>query len=180
MKALILIDIQYDYFTGGANQLVDSDKASIQAKNVLQYFRKLRKPVIHIQHISKSKTASFFIEGTRGCEIHESIAPVEGEKLILKHFPNAFRETNLHEYLSSIEVTELIICGMMTHICVDSSVRAAKDLGYTVQLVGNACATKDLKWNNQIITAESVHSSFLSALNGTFATVIQAEEITQS
>jgi nicotinamidase-related amidase len=180
MKALVLIDIQNDYFERGANPLVGSDKASEMARQVLFFFRKENLPVIHIQHISVKKDSNFFLEGTSGIGINVKVAPITGEKIFIKHFPNAFMETGLKEYLSSIETKDLVVCGMMTHMCIDSTVRSAKDAGYKIQLIGDACATKDLKWNDEVIPASYVQSSFLSALNGSFADVVRASKLINS
>jgi nicotinamidase-related amidase len=176
METLILIDIQNDYFVGGANPLVGSSRACLQAKHVLQHFRNKNQPVIHVKHISVRKGSTFFLKSTTGAEIHEKVTPAPGEQIFIKHYPNAFLETDLEGYLERIKATELVICGMMTHMCVDSSVRAANDLGYDITLIGDACATKDLKWGNKIIPAETVHSSYLAGLSNTFAKVIQARK----
>lgn len=172
MKALLLIDIQYDYFKGGANPLAGSDDASSCAKNILLQFRKERLPIIHIQHISNRPGSTFFLKGTKGAEIHQIVMPIEDEIVIIKHTPNSFKETNLLEYLKQKSVADIVICGMMTHMCVDSTVRAAWENDFNVVLIGDACATKDLKWNNKVIPAGVVQSAFLSALDGTFAKVI--------
>ena len=174
--ALIIIDIQNDYFENGANPLVGSFKASINASHILGKFRDDNLPVIHMQHIALSPTATFFLPDTFGNEIHDNVKPLETEKLFIKHYPNSFRETGLFEYLKSNEITDLVICGMMTHMCVDTSVRAAKDLGFNITLIGDACATKDLQFHSEMVTAHNVQLSYLAALNGNFATVITAKQ----
>ena len=75
-------------------------------------------------------------------------------------------------YLKSLRIDTLIVCGMMTHMCVDTTVRAAMDYGYQVKLVADACATMDLKLNGENIPAETVHKVFISALDGVFATIV--------
>ena len=175
-KALIIIDIQNDYFEGGTMTLVDSDKASINARKVLDKFRSDSLPVIHIQHIATRPTATFFLPQSVGAEIHECVKPLENEKVIIKHYPNSFRETELQNYLQSLNVTDLVICGMMTHICVDSTTRAAKDFGYTCTIIGDACATKDLEINSEIVKASEVQKSFLAALNYFYASVITTSQ----
>ena len=164
-KALILIDIQNDYFENGAMQLVDAEKASNNAKLVLEKFRKEQIPVIHIQHIANRPGSTFFIPKTKGAEIHKTVKPMSKEKVIVKHFPNSFRETELWEYLKSKNITDLIICGMMTHMCVDSTTRAAKDLGYNCVVIGDACATRDLELNGIKVKAIDVQITILSALS---------------
>lgn len=175
-KALLLIDIQNDYFENGSMPLAGSGKASVNAGFVLEHFRVNQLPVIHIQHIAAKPAATFFLPGTVGVEIHKNVRPLAEEKVIIKHFPNSFRETGLLEYLKSNDITDLIICGMMTHMCVDATTRAAKDLGFNIVLIGDACATRDLKINEEIIKAADVQNAFLAALNNTYSTVMNTSQ----
>ena len=64
---------------------------------------------------------------------------------------------------------KLIVCGMMTHMCVDTTVRAAMDYGYEVTLVADACATKDIEINGEVIPAETVQKTYIASLAGIFA-----------
>lgn len=175
-QALLIIDIQNDYFPGGANPLTGSPEASLKAKQVLEFFRSQSLPVIHIQHLSPYPGATFFIPGTQGAEIHENVFPAAGETIIVKHYPNAFRETGLLDYLKAIGANDLILCGMMTHMCVDATVRAAKDLGHSCTVIGDACATKDLDIQGAQVAAREVHYAFLAALDNYYATVKTAEQ----
>ena len=177
-KSLIIIDIQNDYFEKGTMTLVGSDNASKNAKLVLEQFRREKLPIIHIQHIATGPTATFFLPNTEGVKIHENVEPFGEEKVIIKHYPNSFRETELLEYLSINNITDLTICGMMTHMCIDTTTRAAYDFGFKCIVIGDACATKDLELNGQIAKAKDVQIAFLSALNGTFADIKTTNEIT--
>jgi nicotinamidase-related amidase len=168
---LIIIDIQNDYFDGGAMPLTGSDKASNNARLILSSFRAVGLPVIHIQHIATRQTATFFLPNTIGAEIHDNVKPIGKEKIIVKHYPNSFRETELLDYLKSENITDLVICGMMTHMCVDATARVARDFGFNITLIGDACATKDQEINGEKVKAEDVHNSFLAALNYFYTTV---------
>lgn len=176
-KALLVIDIQNDYFPGGQMELVGSPEAARRAAQVQRLFREAGLPIIHVQHIALSPSASFFLPDTFGVEIHHDVAPIQGETLVIKHFPNAFRETNLQEILKEQAVTDLTVVGMMTHMCIDTTVRAASDLGLKVTLVGDACATKDLEFDGVIVPADSVQTAYLAALNGSFASVVRADSL---
>jgi nicotinamidase-related amidase len=169
--ALIIIDIQNDYFDNGTMTLVDSDKAAENVKLILDRYRADSLPIIHIKHIATKPTATFFLPNTNGAEIHANVKPLGQEKVIVKHYPNSFRETELLDYLKGKNITDLVICGMMTHMCIDATVRAAKDFGFNIVLIGDACATKDQEINGQIVKAEEVQRSFLAALNYYYATV---------
>lgn len=175
--ALLLIDIQNDYFEHGAMRLVGSEEAAGNAGAALKLFRERKLPVIHIRHIAVRPGSTFFLPDTLGSEIYDGVKPVDGEKVITKHFPNSFRETDLHATLQSMRITELAVCGMMTHMCVDATVRAAKDLGYAITLIGDACAAKDLEYAGHRVAAMDVQNSFLAALNGTYAKVISFHDL---
>lgn len=176
-RALLLIDIQNDYFPGGAMELVGSPEAAARAGMLLDAFRDARLPVVHMQHVSLRPGATFFLPDTPGVEIHEHVAPANGETVLRKHFPNSFRDTGLLEHLRAGSVEELVIGGMMTHMCVDSSTRAATDLGFKCTLAGDACATRALALDGARVSAEHVQQAFLAALNGLFARVQAADEI---
>jgi nicotinamidase-related amidase len=174
--ALLIIDIQKDYFPGGKYPLVNPLEAAKKAYLLLQCFREHGGHHVHIQHISKKPDATFFISGDRGTDIHDSVAHFEGEPIIYKHEPNSFLNTNLLELLKGWEIERVVICGMMTHMCVDATARAASDLGFQVIIAEDACATRDLKYGDTTIAAEQVHKAFLAALKS-YGRVMKSEEI---
>jgi len=176
-SALLLIDIQNDYFPGGKMELVGSDRAGHQAQVLLETVRKKGIPVIHVQHLSTRPDAPFFIPDTPGVMIHDLVKPVPGESVVCKNFPNSFRATNLQDVLINSGIESLVIGGMMTHMCVDATVRAAADLGYNCTVASDACATRDLVWEGRTITADHVHGSFLAALSGLYAQVLPVSEV---
>jgi nicotinamidase-related amidase len=174
--ALLIIDIQKDYFPGGKYPLVNPLEAAKKAYLLLQCFREHGGHHVHIQHISKKPDATFFISGDRGTDIHDSVAHFEGEPIIYKHEPNSFLNTNLLELLKGWEIERVVICGMMTHMCVDATARAASDLGFQIIIAEDACATRDLKYGDTTIPAEQVHKAFLAALKS-YGRVMKSEEI---
>ena len=127
--ALLIIDIQNDYFKNGAMELVDAEETAENAALLISEFRKNKQSVIFVQHIA-SEQAPFFKPNSYGVEINSIIAPNREDVIFQKSYPNSFRETELLSYLNSQNIKKLIICGMMTHMCVDSTVRAAFDLGF--------------------------------------------------
>ena len=170
--ALILIDIQNDYFPGGKMELDGPVEASLQAKKLLSVFREKGLPLIHIQHVSVRPGATFFIPDTKGIEFHENAEPLPHETVIRKNYPNSFRETSLLEYLEKESIKRLVITGMMTHMCVDATTRAAFDYGFKCTVITDACATKSLSFEHKVIPATHVHGAFLVALNNVYAQVI--------
>jgi len=174
--ALILIDIQNEYFPGGNGELVNPYEAAAQAKSLLDLFRLQKWPTVHIQHVAIRPGATTFLPNTDGVTIHSSIAPLPGETIIVKHFPNSFRETDLLEHLKRVGAERLVLCGMMTHMCVDASMRAAADFGYAVLLAADACATRALSYGQTAVAAQSVQAAFLAALKS-YGQVMETDEI---
>ena len=175
--ALVLIDLQNDYFPGGRMELVGADAAVGQAARLLAAFRQRGRPVIHVQHVSTRAGATFFLPDTAGVQIHAAVQPQAGEAVVVKHFPNAFRETGLQAALRDAGVTKLVFAGMMTHMCVDTTVRAAADAGFECRLAHDACATRSLAFAGVTVAARDVQTAYLAALNGSFARVQAASEI---
>ena len=175
--ALLLIDIQNDYFPGGAMEVVGAPQAAIQASKLLATFRLKSLPVIHVQHLAARPGATFFLPNTAGAEIYVAVQPQPAEPVFQKHFPNSFRETPLLENLRRNNISRLAIAGMMTHMCIDTTTRAAADWGFSCLLAHDACATRSLSFNGMQVAAESVQTAYLAALNGLFAKVVSTREL---
>lgn len=163
--ALILIDIQNDYFDGGKMALPGARQAGETAAKILALFRKNGMPVFHIQHESVRAGATFFLPGTDGQAIHPSVRPIAGEPVITKHWPNSFLGTDLLRELSARSIKRVVVAGMMTSMCIDATVRAAKDLGFECILIHDATASPALAFNGVSATAEQTGAAFLAALS---------------
>lgn len=175
--ALVLIDIQNDYFSGGAMELVGTEAAAQHAAQLLAAFRAKGQLVVHIQHIATRPGATFFLPGTAGADIHSSVQPAAGESVFTKHFPNALRDTPLLDFLRLHAIEQVVFAGNMTHLCIDTTVRAAADLGFACSLAQDACATKALAFNGVQVPAAQVHAAYLAGLNGSFAKVLPTADL---
>lgn len=173
---LLLVDIQNDYFPGGKMELVGMEEAASKARELLQWFRKQGLPTFHIQHTALGKGATFFLPNTPGADIHDSVRPGPGDIVIQKHFPNSFRETDLAKRLKESGVEALVICGAMSHMCIDATTRAASDLGFPCTVIHDACATRDLQFGETSVPAGQVHAAFMSALRSGYAKVVSLEK----
>jgi nicotinamidase-related amidase len=174
---LILIDIQNDYFAGGRMTLVGMETAAANALLLLQAYRRTGARIIHIQHISVGPNGTFFLPETQGVKTHDMVVPLEDEVLITKNYPNGFRETHLLEILNKEKISDLVFCGAMSHMCIDATVRAGFDLGFNCVVAEDACATRELSFNDTIIQASDVHASFMAALSGTYARVLSTIQV---
>lgn len=177
--ALLLLEIQNDYFPNGRTPLERSTEAAVKAQQLLQAFREKRQPIIHAQHISTQPNAAFLLPCTKGAEFHSSVQPLKGETIIKKHYPNAFKDTQLLSHLTKNKINHLLICGMTTHLSVDSTVRAAHDLGISCTVLHDACAARQLEFNHNTIPTQNVHHAFLAALQCGYATVTSTDGFLQ-
>ena len=178
--ALVLIDIQMDYFPGGAMELSGSEAAAAKAGRVLEHFREKGWPVAHVQHVAARPGATFFIPDTPGVEFHRFVAPRDGEAVVRKSFPNSFRGTALQDVLDRLDVKRLVLAGMMTHMCLDATVRQAFDLGYECVVAADACATRDLEWGHVRVPAAHVQASFMAALGAVYARIEGVKDLLAS
>jgi len=175
-QALIIIDVQNDYFEGGKMPLHNPLKALENIEYVLTKFREKGLPVIHIQHICEPDD-DFFQPNTNGAEIHSRLTPLCNEYHFIKHMPSSFLGTGLEKLLKEEKISDVVVCGMMSHMCVDTTVRACQDFGLNVILLDDACATMDLDYNGEVISAETVHKTYMASLDGVFAKIIKTDEL---
>lgn len=96
--------------------------------------------------------------------------------MVLKHFVNSFRETELEAILDQHGIEQLVVVGSMSHMCIDGVTRAAADLGYDVTVIHDACATRDLEFNGVVVPAAQVHAAFMSSLGFAYASVVSTDE----
>lgn len=174
--ALILVDIQNDYFAGGRWPVDKMSEVSANAARLLDHARRNGQVIVHIRHEIPSDTAPFFTPGSTGAETHASVAPVEGEPVILKHRPNSFHDTSLRQDFEDQGVTDVVICGAMSQMCIDATARAAVDYGYVVTVVEDACGAKEATFNDQTVPASQVHAAFMAPLAMSYARVVTADE----
>jgi nicotinamidase-related amidase len=175
-QVLIIIDIQNDYFEGGAMPLSNPIAAANNAKELLTFYRESNRPVIHIQHLSARPELKFMLKGTEGQKIHSSVEPKEGERIITKNYPNSFAGTELCEVLNELGITHVVLAGMMTHMCISSTARAALEYGLNTTIAYDACATCDLSIFEQVIPAKKVHLTALAEVSN-IANILSSEDI---
>ena len=174
--ALLIIDLQNDYFPGGRFPLVGTEAAAAKAADLLAAARASSAPVVHVRHEMAEADAPFFAPATEGADIHESLAPAAGEPVVVKEAVNAFLGTDLDALLKRQEVSGLVVAGAMSHMCVDAATRAALDLGYEVTLAHDATATLDLSFGGTDVPAASVQAALMAALEFAGAKVVPTRE----
>ena len=169
-SALILIDCQNTY-REGVMQLEGVEPALVECQKLLERFRQAGRPVIHIQHDAGVGTP-YDVKAPIGA-IADVVQPRAGEPVVVKNYPSSFEKTNLDDILKGLGVEDLTIAGFMTHVCVNSTARAAFNHGYKATVVGSATATRSLPNPiGGVVSAQELHDASLTALHDMFAVVV--------
>jgi len=169
-SALIMVDCQNTY-RQGIMQLTNVEPAIKEAQKLLQLARDLKIPVIHIQHDAGVGTP-YDVSAEIGV-ISKEVAPIKGENVIIKNYPNSFVSTPLEAQLKAIGIKNLVIAGFMTHMCINSTTRGAFNLGFSPVVVASAWASRNLTGaNGKVIDAQTMHDSALAALRDLFAVIV--------
>jgi len=175
--ALVIVDLQNDYFAGGKYELEGTAAAATNAARLLEHFRAQGLLVVHVRHEFPAEDAPFFAPNSEGAKVHASVQEIEGEPVVLKHQINSFRDTNLKQILDSAEIESVLICGAMSHMCIDAVTRASADYGFQCSIAHDACATLSLEFNGTSVPASHVHAAFMSALGFAYAKVASTKEL---
>jgi nicotinamidase-related amidase len=169
-SVLLMIDCQNTY-RQGLMQLEGIEAALDEARHLLERARGLGIPIIHIQHDS-GPGSPYDIRAEIG-RITEKVEPLASEPVVVKHYPNSFLQTDLHERLQKHGVTNLVLAGFMTHMCVNSTARGAFNLGYRPTVVAGATATRPLPTaTGGVVAAPVLQEASLAALSDLFAVVV--------
>jgi nicotinamidase-related amidase len=169
-STLILIDCQNTY-TRGVLELDGVQAALDEVADLLDRARSAGTPIIHVQH-NDGPGSLYDIEGDTGA-IVDRVAPRSGETVVIKTYPNAFVDTTLDERLKALGASNLVLAGFMTHMCVNSTARAAFNLGYAPTVVAAATATRALPGvAGSEVPAAAMQSASLAAMADLFAVVV--------
>ncbi len=175
-RALVIVDMQNDYFPGGKFVLAGVEAAAANAARLLDAARAAGDLVIHIRHEFLGDDAPFFAPASDGARIHPLVLNRGDERVVLKHHVNAFRQTDLKAVLDGQGIEEMVIAGAMSHMCIDGITRAAVDFGYKATVIHDAVATRDLAFNGVAVPAEQVHAAFMAALGVAYATLRSTDD----
>lgn len=169
-SALIMIDCQNTYRTG-VMQLTGVEQAIVEAKKLLQRARELQIPVIHIQH-DGGEGSPYDLTTDIG-QISDEVAPIDGEIVITKNFPNAFVQTELDERLKTLGIENIVLAGFMTHMCVNSTAHGGFNLGYKPTVVASTTATRPLlDANGKLVPAQQVQDAAIASTRDLYAAVV--------
>lgn len=169
--ALIVIDLQNEYLPTGKLPLSGLDAAVANAVAAIAHARAAGIPVFHVRHVATDPASPIFAPDTRNVDIQTAVAPRAGEPVIVKHDVNVLRDTDLRQRLEAADVNELVLVGAMSHMCIEACARAAADMGYTVTVLHDACATLDLSFGGVTVPAAQVHAAAMASLEFGYAAV---------
>ncbi len=169
-RAILVVDLQNEYWPTGNFPLVGIESAAANATRVIAHARQQGDLVVHIRH--EMPGGPIFVPETDGAEINAAVLPLDDEPVITKNFPNSFRDTGLDALLREKGIEETVVIGAMSHMCVDATTRAANDLGYNTVTIHDACATRDLEFDGVTAPAAQVHAALMAALAFYYGEVI--------
>jgi nicotinamidase-related amidase len=167
--SLVLIDLQNEYLAGPI-ALTDAEAAMRNSATLLASARAAGSPIFHVAH--RGKAGGLFDRNAERGAIAAGVAPLASEPVIEKELPNAFAGTDLRDRLAATGRKNIILAGLMTHMCISSTARAALDLGFRVTIDASACATRDLPdGRGGTIGARTIHDVALAELSDRFAII---------
>lgn len=175
-RALIVVDIQNDYFPGGLWVVNGIEAAANNAARLLTSARASGDLVVHVRHEFVTNDAPFFKPGSAGAQIHPKVQNLKNEHVVVKRFANSYRETDLKKVLDENNIQQVVICGAMTNNCIDAVTRASNDFGYDCIVVHDACAARDLEFNGIQVSDKLVHAAFMAALKFAYAKTLSTDE----
>jgi nicotinamidase-related amidase len=168
--ALIMIDCQNSY-REGVMKLTGVEEALQEARKLLDRARALKIPVVHIMH-DAGEGSPYDVNARIGA-IADIVAPIDGEPVVIKQFPNSFVQTDLDERLKALGITNIVLAGFMTHMCVNSTAHGGFNLGYAPTVVASTTASRALQAaDGKVLTAQQVHDGALASTRDLYAAVV--------
>ena len=169
-SALIMIDLQNTY-RRGIMKLTGVEAAILEAKSLLEMARNHGIPILHIRH-DGGIGSPYDINSEIGA-ISDEVAPLKGEPVITKNYPNSFVQTDLDAQLKALGVKNIMLAGFMTHMCVNSTAHGGFNLGYSPMVVASATATRSLQGaNGKVVSAQELQDATLAATRDMYAAIV--------
>lgn len=179
-RALMLIDVQRGFLDTSPSALQNLRSATENAARLLDHARASGDLPIHVHNAPVGGHPPYLSAAREAVGMSARLQPVEREPVILKRSANPFTNTDLHGLLADRGVSEVAICGALSHLCVDTAARAARDLGYGVTVIHDACATHDLNFRGATVPADQVHAAFMAALEAAVAQTVSTRDFIES
>lgn len=175
-RALIVVDVQNEYFEGGALPISYPPNSFSRIKEAIEEAQKAGILVVFVQHASLKENAGAFVRGSHLWEFHDDIKKLTPDLVIEKNHASSFVGTDLNWRLRTLGVDTVTIVGYMTQNCCDATARDASQLGYNVEFLSDANGTLAFSNNAGEVSAEELHRSFLVAQAFGFSRVLSLDE----
>ena len=173
-RAILVVDLQNEYWPTGNMPLEGIEAAAENAARVIAHARANGDLVVNIRH--EIPGGPIFVPGSTGAQINDVVAPTGDEAVITKNFPNSFRDTGLKALLDDKGIRDVVVIGAMSHVCIDATARAAHDHGYGTTTIHDACATRDVEFDGVTSPAAHVHAAIMGALAFGYGDVVNTED----
>ncbi|CAI0736633.1 cysteine hydrolase family protein [Serratia ficaria] len=174
--ALLVIDFQNEYFIGKM-PIPDGLKALKHTQRLVAFAHRHHMPVFFVRHLGPAN-GPLFAEGSQFAAFHPDLQPAAGDKVITKATPSSFVGTDLDRQLKQAGVRQLIVSGLMTHMCVSSTARDAVPLGYQVIIPADATATRSLAtWDHQVVSHADLQRAALAGVADVFAEIMSTDRV---
>jgi nicotinamidase-related amidase len=175
VPTLLLLDMQKGMSRPAAGRR-NNPQAEANMATLLSAWRKVGAPVVHVRHISRT-VGSPFLPGQVGAEFQEELQPLETEHVVEKNVPDAFIHSGLERWLHVRDLRALVIVGVSTNCCVESTARTAGNLGFQTRVVSDATFAFDrTDYAGTLRSAAEVHALSLANLQGEFAEIVSTQE----
>jgi len=174
-RALLVIDVQNEYFTGKLPVVYPAGSLE-QIIKLMQAAHQQNIPIILVQHSAPQPDAKTFIRNSEGWQLHEKVLLEPHDLTIEKQLPGSFTGTNLQEVLQTRNIDTVVICGYMTQMCCDTTARQAVHRGFQVEFMADATATLDIANYAGQVTAEELHRAILVTQAMRFSQVINTAD----
>lgn len=173
-RALIVIDIQNEYFSGNLPVKYPEDSLNNILK-AMDFASENKIPIVNVQHTNPPESSTFAKDSFEW-QIHPEVASRPYDILIEKNYPDSFADTELQNWLDCYNIKILTIAGYMTQMCCDTTARQAFHKGFEVEFLSDATGTLDLVNYAGSVSAEDLHRSILVTQAMKFSTVLSLKE----
>jgi len=174
-RALLVIDVQNEYFAGGALPIT-YPVGHLETILAVMDGARAKVPTVVIQHHFAGDDKPFFVRGTKGWELHDEVKARPHDALVEKTMPGSFTGTTLEAWLRERQIDTVAIAGYMTHMCCDTTAREAVHRGFNVEFLRDATGTLPVSNSAGSVTAEELQRAILCAQQMLLSEVVGADD----
>jgi nicotinamidase-related amidase len=175
-RALLVIDVQNEYFPGGALPIIHPQNHLENILETMDAAKRDEVTTIVVRHHQPDPNSPLFCKGSKNWELHPEVASRHHDLLLDKQLPGSFTNTGLEMFLRERGIDTVSIAGYMTQICCDTTAREAMHRGFTVEFLSDATGTLDVENSAGSVKADDLHKAILVAQQMFISEVISKDE----